>query len=144
MQAGRKLGHENPIYKGIRLPSYTLMLTLARDNIRSGKSALIDAPHIKEMKMGKGYFEGVAQKIIGVPYGLKAILCYAPKDVIFERMVGKNDSRDDYMFKWADFEKDLEREEIIPPEIENFNHIKIDTSQDNEANIRKTLEFLAM
>lgn len=141
---GVQVERDSPIYKTVRLPSYALMLALARDNIGEGRSVLLDAPHIKEIKMGDKYFREIASRIIGKDFDIKAILCYAPEQIIYDRMINKKEKRDDYMSQWQSFKKDLEREPIIPPEIEKWNHIKIDTSTKNpEENIKKTLEFLA-
>lgn len=146
LASGNGIERDSPIYvEHIRLQSYLMMQTLARDQLNSGKSVLLDAPHLKEVQMGFGeYFgpRGVVNSVVGDNLDLKALLCTAPEEVILERMKARAKKRDDYMFDEAVFRKDLEREPIRPRQIEDYDYIEIDTTGPIEENIKKTLEFL--
>lgn len=140
----RLVDRDTPTYKDhIRLQSYLVMLTLANDNLSTGKSVVLDAPHIKEMKIQ--YFDRIAPQIITSEYQIKAVLCHAPEEVLKRRIRAKGEKRDDYMqVDEKAWRLDLQKEPIIPQEIESYDHIKIDTSKDTKENIRRALEFLVL
>ena len=145
MAKGCAIPHESPLYKRIRLPSYWAMLKLAKENLELGKSVILDAPHIKELKIG--YFSEVVPHVIPQlsdgTYDMKAIMCYASEAVLKQRVVARGNKHDKFMqLDEEAWRLDLQKEPTIPPEIEDYNHIKVDTSASSDLNLAKTLDFL--
>lgn len=122
-------------YDRIRGPSYKAMYNIALDNLKLGNSVVIDSPHVKEMQDRK-WREWL--KEFSSPFVLKIILCHAPEDVIKKRLIERGEEKDEEKLKnWKEF---LKKEPIIPEM--PFDHIKIDTSKDQEDKIKNVLLYL--
>lgn len=129
-------------HKNVKLQSYRLLLELAKDNLAVGKHPILDAPYVKELRNGylseiiAPFFEGITPRI-------KIIFCYAPEEVIKQRMKERGMKRDQAKLvseeSWKTF---LVEQPIMPPELESIDHIKVDTTLPLEERLKTALDYL--
>jgi len=133
---GAKISKTSNYYKtNVRLQSYQCMLRLAKDNLDCGKSVILDGNYVNEIRQGYletvlfPFFEGIAK--------IKLVYVYADERVIKQRMIQRNASRDTEKIKskkaWRLF---LKEQPLLPPELEKYEHIKINTDVSLEQNIQ--------
>ena len=165
---GPQIPRQDEHYKNhVRGQSYLCMIALARDNLALQKNPAIDATFSEELK--NNYLEKILipffEEVKNVDYIVKMVFFHADEQVIKERMryrqqlMAGQDTRDDEKLKspgaWQKF---LVKEPILPPQLENYDHVKIDTSDHEnidpkmkirttnieavEMNISKTLDYL--
>lgn len=124
----------------VKLQSYHAMLALARDDINTGKHPILDGCYVKELR--GDYLERVVQPFFeGVEHQTKIILYHADESVVRARQRRRGLPRDQRSDEaW---QRLLQEQPIIPPEIERLDHIKIDLGKPTETGIKKALEYLA-
>lgn len=134
---GSKYYHEN-----VKLQSYRALLELAKDNLSVGKHPILDAPHVKELR--NGYLsEIIAPFFEGANLRIKVVFCYAPEEIIKQRMKERGMKRDNTKLvsedSWKNF---LEEQPILPSELESIDHIKVDTTSPLEEQVTKVIHYL--
>ncbi len=126
----------------VELQAYLLMLLEAKNNLLLGKHPILDGNYLREIR--KDYIKKVILPIFsGINFKLKIIYFYCSEETMKKRIIERNNSRDYKKIKdesvWKKF---LEDEPIMIKEIEEFDHIKIDSSEKLEDNTNKILEYL--
>ncbi len=129
--------HEN-----VKLQSYRVLLELAKDNLAVGKHPILDAPYVKELR--NSYLsEIIAPFFEGTDFKIKVVFCYAPKEIIKQRMKERNLERDRAKLVSEDsWRKFLEEQPILPPELGVIDHIKIDTTLPMDGQITRVMRYL--
>ena len=141
--SGPKIHRPSEYYdKHVKFQHYHCMLALAKFNIQRGKNPIIDGNFSNLIPMG--YLENVVEPFfMGVNHIRKIVYCHAPAEVIRERMQKRAEPRDKQFYEsdeaWARY---LEDRPILPNELERYNHIKINTSETSESNIKRVLDYL--
>jgi predicted kinase len=125
----------------VKAQSNGLLFTLARDSLDIGKIPIIDAPNIREMQAR--YFEDVVEPTFN-DVDIRIVYCYAPQEVIRERMTQRDEERDASKLESdASWDAFLEDQPIIPSELEKYDHFKLDTSQGtDELHLKSVREYL--
>jgi predicted kinase len=142
--SGRSFARESHFYEAhVRDHQYYCMLGLARDNLLIGKHPILDGNY--SLLIPLGYIEKVVDLFFeGVEHARKLVWCHAPEEVIRERMQGRENPRDQPKLanttNWLAF---LRSQPIIPPEIEMYDHTKLDLSRPFEENFRALVDYLA-
>lgn len=127
----------------VKFQSYHALLALAGDLLKVGKHPLLDGNYVKEIR--QGYIDEVVKPFFqGIPHRRKIIFCYADEEVIKKRLVERGFARDvDKLEPKDSWRRYLEEQPILPPELERYEHIKVDTTKSTESNIQQVLEYLA-
>lgn len=133
----------SPYYhKNVRNQSYDLMLDQAVINLRIGKHPVVEGNYNKQIQ--NGFMRNVIYKWFdSVNCDIKIVYCHAPEDVIYTRMKERNAPYNHYILQsieaWNDF---IKEQPILPPELEEYDHIKIDTTLPVEENIIEAVAYL--
>lgn len=141
--SGATLPRDHKHYRhNVRFQSYNAMLGLAMDLLRVGKHPLLDGNYTKEIR--HGYIDEIVIPFFeGIPHRRKLIFCYADEETIRRRLVERGSSRDKAKLEseetWRIF---LEEEPILPPELEGYDHVKIDTTKPLDVNVLLAIEYL--
>ncbi|QQG42868.1 MAG: AAA family ATPase [Candidatus Giovannonibacteria bacterium] len=125
-----RISNQSPIYRDhIWLQSYHCMLMLARQALELGKHPILEGNYVKEIRWG--YIEKVLlPQLAGINYKLKILLAHAPADLIRERIIKRDEGRDKKVISSdEEWQRLLAEQPPIPPEIEKYPHMKIDTSE---------------
>ncbi len=113
-------------HRGVRFQSYLCLLRLAEDNVRLGKSPVLDGNYHKEIS--NGYLREILLphfSQIAVP--VKIVFCHASADIIAKRLVERNHPRDrDKIGSSKAWSRFLGENPVIPPELEGYAHVKAD------------------
>ena len=143
-------GNSEYFKKNVKFQSYYCLLMLALDCFQVKKHPLLDAPYTREIQ--NGYLDEVLfpffkeHNIKDVEKNTKIVLCYASPEIIEKRLKERDFKRDsNKLISKEDFNNFLKVSPFIPSNINDYNHIKIDTSshpEKQEKNIRKTLDYL--
>ena len=136
------LGGSTYYHKNVKLQSYYALLGVAKDNLLLGKHPVLDAPYVKELR--NGYLPEIVNPFFeGINYQTKVIFCYAPEEVIKQRMRKRGLGRDAAKLlseeAWNHF---LKEQPILPSELESIDHIKVDTTLPLEEQITKVILYL--
>ena len=74
---------------------------------------------------------------------IKMVYCHAPEEIIRERMIERNAHRDNYVLKndeaWSSF---IKQQPILPKELEQFDHVKIDTNRSVDECVEEAINYL--
>jgi len=129
-------------HQHLKFQSYHCILELAKDNLEAGRHPIVDGNYTKEIHAG--YVEQIVIPFFeGTPHKMKIIHCSADEETIKQRMRRRGASRDadklDSEEVWKTF---LQQQPIIPPELERYSHLKIDTTNTAEQNVDRVLEYL--
>ncbi len=139
---GPPILRSDPFYQEhVRFQSYHYMLQLAKANLEAGKHPILEGNYIKEIRMG--YLDEIVFPFFeGVHHKTKIVVCHADEETIRSRLMQRNLPRDaDKLESEEAWRKFLEREPILPPELERYEHLKVDTTRASEENVRRTLEY---
>ena len=116
------LDRDSDEYFAIRTPTYEAMYALAEANLSLGKSVILDAPHMKQMRDGQ-WRRRMLSLAERTGSKLKAVLCTASESEIKRRLRERGLQRDLMnLSNWECFVK----EECGPVDIP-FEHITFDT-----------------
>jgi len=131
---------ETPIYyKYYRGQSYDALWALAIDNVTDGKSALIHSSNTGFYR--NDYEEFVRKKLHGLNVLLKVIYCIAPEAEIRRRLTQRSCARD-----YSKLTNDNAWRQFVAKEVQfrapPIHHLKIDTTKDEEYNIRKAKDYI--
>lgn len=128
--------------RNVKLRSYQLMLELARDNLTAGKHPMLEGNYTKEIR--QGYMERVIGPFFAdVAHRTKIIFCHVDEAVVRERLIRRAAGRDAEKLASDDaWRKLLEEQPILPPELEKYDHVKIDTTQPVEVCVQKAIDYL--
>ena len=126
----------------VKNQSYYHMLNEALINIRLGKHPMLDGNYNKQIR--SGYFDDVVFPLFAQEDCVtKIVYCYAPEEVILDRMITRDNPRDREKWRsresWAEF---LAQQPILPSELEKYDHVKIDTSQPMDKCVEETIQYL--
>ncbi len=139
--------HSNPHnrYYGthVCLQTYHCMLMIARQLLSLGKHPILDGNYIKEIRWG--YIEQVlVPQLADVGFNLKIILVHAPQDVVRQRLRVRGAEHDKFKVSSdAEWQKLIEEQPPVPPEIELYPHIKVDSTRPLSVDVfREAIEFL--
>ena len=127
----------------LKFQSYHCVLEIAGDNLKLGKSPIIDAPYVRELSAR--YFDRIFLPFFrDIPHKFKMLWCYADEETIRKRMTGRALRKDDDKLesddKWKFF---LESEPILPTALNLYEHLKIDTREYQESNLEMALTYIA-
>ena len=141
--SGSKLLRSTEHYKrNVGLQSYQLMLELARDNIIDGKHPILDGNYTKEIR--RGYIERVVNPFFAnVDHRTKLIFCYADEQTIRDR-IRKRAALERDTDKMTDegWQKLMQEQPILPPELEKYDHVKIDTTRPVAECVQRSIDYL--
>lgn len=130
-------------HRNVKYQTYRCMLELAKNALRFGQHPVVEGNYVKEI--GMNYFDEI---VPGVMVGLnlqhksKLILCYADEETIRQRVLNRNSDRDENKKISSAWNKQLAQHPIIPPKIEEHNHIRIDTAHPLEEIIEDIIDYL--
>lgn len=129
-------------HTSVKFQSYHALLALARNLLRVGKHPLLDGNYVKEIR--QGYIDEIVTPFFQeIPHRRKIIFCYTDEEIIKKRLVERGYARDiDKLESESSWRRYLEEQPILPPELERYNHIKVDTAKSTEFNIRQVLGYL--
>ena len=142
--SGPQLPRDEHYNRYVRLQSYRLMLELAKVNLEAGKHPILDGNYTKDIR--QGYLNEIVEPFFdGVSYRRKLVFCYAREDTIKERLRQRKLLQRDFdklksEEAWRRF---LDEQPILPPELTRHYHIKVDTEQSLESNIRNVLAYIS-
>lgn len=133
--------HEHYL-RNVRFQSYNAMLALARDILEVGKHPLLDGNYAKEIH--RGYIDAIITPFFQeIPHKRKLIVCHPDEETIRRRLVERGSPRDNAKLAseraWKIF---VEEEPILPPELERYEHVKIDTTKPLDENVLLAIEYL--
>lgn len=139
---GRYSRKENYHLTNVELQAYLLMLLEAKNNLLLGKHPIIDGNYVRELQ--KNYIEKIIKPLLsGINYKLKILYFHCPEGIMKERIIKRANPRDEKKIKddseWKTF---LEKEPIIVREIESYDHLKIDSTNNLQENISKIIDYL--
>ncbi|MBI2020944.1 AAA family ATPase [Candidatus Giovannonibacteria bacterium] len=118
----------------VRYQSYHLMLMMAKQLLPMGKHPILEGNYIKEVRFG--YIEKVlAPQLTDFAwwregsFKLKIILAHADPEIIRKRVIERAAEHDKVKLSSdEEWKKHLEEQPPVPPEIEKYSHIKVETS----------------
>ncbi len=126
----------------VRFQSYHAMLELARDVLEVGNHPLLDGNYAKEIHLG--YIGAIVTPFFQeIPHKRKLIACHADEETIRRRIIERGSPRDVAKIEsekaWRIF---IEEEPFLAPELEEYDHIKIDTTKPLDENALLVIEYL--
>ncbi len=126
----------------VRFQHYYCMLELAKDNLRFGKNPIVSGNFSNLIPMR--YLEEVIDPFFEeVQHKRKIVYCHAPEQIIRKRMEKRAEPRDLQFYETDEaWEAYVKGRPIVPEELEKYDHIKINTSEDDNLNIEKLLNYL--
>jgi len=136
---------KNTYYRDhVLFQSYAFMLEYAKQLLSMGKHPILEGNYIKEIRWG--YIEQVLRpQLEGANYKLKLLLTHSPADIIRQRLIARAAERDRIkLSNDEEWKKLIAEQPPIPPEIEKYPHIKVDTTGPlTEQRLFDVIAFLA-
>jgi len=133
----------NHYHKYVKFQTYHSMLSLAKDNLLLGKHPMLDGNYTKEIRAG--YIEKVVDPFFRkTPHRRKIVFCHAPESVIRKRLTqcGTLLRDADKLRSARRLEKFIIEQPPLPLEIDDYDHIKVNTAQPIGKNIKAILAYL--
>lgn len=143
--SGPKIRMDHDFYhENVKFQSYNYMLMLAKDNLELGKHPILEGNYTKELR--KGYLEEVLFPFFEkVDHKTKIIFCYTDEENIKKRVYERNALRDKSKDSEESWRKLFEEQPPLPPELEKYDHIKVDTTTPlKEQDIVRILDYLSI
>lgn len=131
----------------VRDQSYAYMLRLAKDNVELGNRPVVEGNYNKEIQ--SGYLDDVVFPMFD-GCAVKLVYCWAPEDVIRERLIRRVSEADEAVrasdlpklesdTAWAQY---IQKQPPLPPELEKYAHVKIDTTKPVEVCVQEVIAYL--
>jgi predicted kinase len=127
----------------VKYQTYDTMIRLAKDNLLLSKHVVVDGNFQNELRIG--YIENILVPVLrGVHYSLKILHCRAPEEVVRQRMISRDASRDKSKLASDEaWRKHLKNQPIVPSELSRYEHLAVDTSVQFERQVSDILKYLA-
>ena len=111
------------------LQTYHSLLMIGRQMLSLGKHPILDGNYIKEIRWG--YIENVLRpQLADMDYALKIILVHAPEELVRQRLRDRGAEHDKFKVgSDVEWQKLITEQPPVPPEIEKYPHIKVDSSK---------------
>jgi adenylate kinase len=140
---GPKIQRKDDYYhRNVKFQSYQYMLEIARQNIEMGKNPIIDGNYTNEIQ--SGYFDELLFPFFEpIEHVTKIVHFYADENTIRKRIEEKRLERDlDKIESDKSWQCFLKSQPIIPKQIENYSHLKVNTDEPLENCVSKVLNYL--
>lgn len=126
----------------VKFQTYNCLIGLAKNNLELGKHPFLEGSYIKEIR--NGYLDRIFfPSFESIQHKTKIVFCHADEETLKKRIKERAASRDLYKLKSDfDWKKFLEEQPILPLELENYEHIKVDTTKPLENNVPMVLDYL--
>lgn len=131
-------------WKHVLRQGYHYLLMMARQMLVLGKHPILDGNYIKEIRWG--YLETVLFPFLEViDYELKIVLVHTSPEIIRKRLIARAADHDRIkLSSEEEWQKLLKEQPPVPPEIENYPHIKVDTTYPvTREQVLRVLDFLS-
>ena len=126
----------------VKNQSYSHMLREALINVRLGKHPIVEGNYNRQIQ--NGYLDREVFPLFErEECVVKIVYCYAPEEIIRQRMIERGSERDLPKYQSAEKWKEvLRKQPILPLELEKYDHVKVDTSQSIDRCAEVTIEYL--
>jgi predicted kinase len=118
------------------------MLNVARTNLGFGLNPIIESNYVSQVRIG--YFQNIVIPFLSnLHTRMKFLFCYAPRDVIAQRLKARNALRDTVKLSTdQEFGKYIENLVLVPEQLAAIEHLKLDGTASVEENVARAITYL--
>lgn len=133
---------EDYYHQNVKYQTHRALLAVSRENLQIGKSSIIQGLYRKEIALG--YIDQVIFPFYqGIDHNFKILWCHADERVIRERMTKRNAGYDSFKLESDEaWKKFITEQPPLQPEIEKYDHRKIDTGKPLNVCVEQALDYL--